>query len=69
VKKNNGTIRCDVCDGGIASHIAMNPNSPLVKDDLGIGRMALFLCKVCVGGTVGASLVALGIAVLEVVAK
>lgn len=66
---SNGSLKCDICSDLPATHIAVNPHAPTVKDDYGVGRTTLFLCRMCACGAVGASLVALGIAVMEIMVK
>ncbi len=58
---------CDICGDHPAEHVAYDPRSTtkVCDDSLGIGRVALFLCKVCVGGTIGMMVASAGMRLLE----
>ena len=57
---------CDLCDKP-ATHIAFDPHAPaeVRNGSIGVGRIVLFLCKLCAAGTVGAMLLSAGMKLLE----
>lgn len=59
--------KCDVCNEHPADRVAFDPDSDVKVYDgsLGIGRIVLFLCKICAAGTVGAMLISAGMKILE----
>ena len=70
MKKNNGTIRCEVCGDRTASHFAVNQYAPIIDDSEergghGYGRITILLCVACAAGPVGAVVIALGNVLLK----